>query len=266
MVRKSSIVLILVAAMLLVALPVSAQQYQSYIVQPGDSLAKIALKYCTDWTEIYNINRQTIGEDPNNIEIGMLLTVSNRCGATHLPSQPGQQPVPPASGIFDRGARAHATGTIVNSNIYSVAWGDTLFSIGLRFGPSVDQLRAANGLNEDSILFATARIVIPGLNGVFVSQLPLTPGVNAPIVGTVPSQERAFQVDECRVTVISSYPASNSPNGPVVATLEPATYGAARISVINGRDWFQVEYIDTLIWIGDTVERMNLGRTGNCSA
>jgi spore germination protein YaaH len=50
--------------------------------------------------------------------------------------------------VFDRGERIYATGSVMNSNIYSVAWGDTLFSIGRRFGVSVDDLRSANGLTE----------------------------------------------------------------------------------------------------------------------
>lgn len=28
----------------------------SYVVQPGDTLAKIASKYCTTWEEIYSMN------------------------------------------------------------------------------------------------------------------------------------------------------------------------------------------------------------------
>jgi LysM repeat protein len=266
MIRKLTLSFILVAGMLLVALPASAQDYTSHVVEQSESLAKIALQYCTSWTEIYNINRQSIGEDPNDIKVGLHLTVANRCGATHLPSQPPEgQAAPDNTNVYDRGTRAHATGTVVNSNIYSVAWGDTLFSIGLRFGPSVDELRAANGLNEDSILFATSRIVIPGLNGVFVTQLPLVQGVDAPVVGVVPpSNERAFAIGECRVSVGEQAYAYGRPDGAVIANLSAGDYASTRVSVIDGRDWFQIEYIDTLIWVADTVERMDVGRIGNC--
>jgi LysM repeat protein len=267
MIRKITMGFILMMGMLLVALPASAQDYFSYVVQPNDTLAKIGLKYCTSWTEIYNINRQSIGEDPNDIKVGLHLTIPDHCGATHLPSQPPEgQVAPDNTNVYDRGTRQHATGTIVNSNIYSVAWGDTLFSIGLRFGPSADELRADNGLNEDSILFAGARIVIPGLNGVYVTQLPLVPGVDAPVMGTTPSNERAFAIGECRVSVGEQALAYSRPNGPVITNLSMGDYVATRVSVIDGRDWFQIEYIDTLIWVADTFERLDVTRIGDCEA
>lgn len=261
--RKLTLLLIVVAALAIPALPAAAQDYTNYIVQPGDSLAKIALRYCTSWTEIYNANAEAIGSDPNVLEVGTLLIVPNRCGATHLPSRPGEQPVPPESGstVYDRGVRTHATGTVVSNNIYSVAWGDTLFSIGQRFGVTVDQLRAANGLNEDSILFATSRIVIPGLNGVYVQQPILRPGEGPP----VPGMERAFAIGECRIEVLSDYPVNATPNGAILTTVPPGTYAAARVSVIDNRNWYQIEYIDTLIWIGDTIEEQGFGKIGNCA-
>ncbi len=258
MIRKLTLGVVVGVLLLIVAMPTAAQDYESYIVQPGDTLAKIALRFCTNWPEIYNINRQAIGDNPNVLLAGTVLTVPNRCGAT--------APPPTTDGVYDRGIRAHATGGITNSNIYAVAWGDTLFSIGQRFGVTVDQLRAANGLTDESILFAGARIVIPGLNGVFVQQLTLVPGVDAPVVGSaLPSTERAFAIGECRVEVISDITAHSTPDGPVLTTIPAGEYAAARISVVDRRDWFQIEYIDTLIWIADTVERMDLGRVGNCS-
>ncbi|MBU0974707.1 LysM peptidoglycan-binding domain-containing protein [Patescibacteria group bacterium] len=42
----------------------------AYFVQPGDSLWKIALEYYSDpmiWHEIYELNKQLIGSDPNLI-------------------------------------------------------------------------------------------------------------------------------------------------------------------------------------------------------
>ena len=58
----------------------SAQSYTTYVVQPGDSLSKIAALYCTTWQEIYNMNYQAIGPDPSVVEPGTVLTVVNRCG------------------------------------------------------------------------------------------------------------------------------------------------------------------------------------------
>ena len=41
--------------------------YVSYTVQKGDTLGKIAQEYCTSWKAIYDINRDTIGKNPNVI-------------------------------------------------------------------------------------------------------------------------------------------------------------------------------------------------------
>ena len=53
----------------------------AYTVQPGDTLAKIAARYCTTWEEIYQINAAVIGPDPNVLKPGTVLYVPNRCAA-----------------------------------------------------------------------------------------------------------------------------------------------------------------------------------------
>lgn len=128
----------------------SAQGYVTVTVQPGDSLGKIANRYCTSWQTIYDINRQMIGANPSNIEAGMVLSVPNACGgATHLPGNPG---------VYDRGPSTHASGSY-RAPYYTVAWGDTFFSIANRFGLSVAALQQAN---NSTALNAGQVIVIPG--------------------------------------------------------------------------------------------------------
>ncbi|HID53848.1 MAG TPA: LysM peptidoglycan-binding domain-containing protein, partial [Anaerolineae bacterium] len=58
------------------------------------------------------------------------------------PIPPTPVPPPPGSGI-DSGPRQYANGTY-QAPYYTVAGGDTLYSIGLRFGLTVDQIIAAN--------------------------------------------------------------------------------------------------------------------------
>lgn len=120
----------------------SAQSYANVVVQPGDTLSKIAARFCTTWQEIYRINQSTIGPNPRVIEVGMPLTVPNGCGF-----EGGGGGAAPST---DSGPRVHATGTY-RAPFYDVAWGDTLYSIALRFGTSVQALRAANGLTDDVI-------------------------------------------------------------------------------------------------------------------
>jgi LysM repeat protein len=117
-----------------------AQSYLSVTVQPGDSLGKIANRYCTSWQAIYDINRQTIGPNPNALAVGMVLTVPAGCNNGGGGSGGGNP-----NGVYDRGPTTHASGPY-NPPYYTVAWGDTIFSIANRFGISEGALRQANNL------------------------------------------------------------------------------------------------------------------------
>jgi hypothetical protein len=66
---------------------------QTYTVQPGDTLEKIALKFYGDgseksWRKIYDVNRVAIGSDPNQLKVGMVLVI------------PGQNRPVPSKGSF----------------------------------------------------------------------------------------------------------------------------------------------------------------------
>ncbi|MEZ4864282.1 MAG: LysM peptidoglycan-binding domain-containing protein [Caldilineaceae bacterium] len=156
--------------------PVLAQSYVTITVQPGDSLGKIAGRYCTNWQMVYDINRQTIGANPSAIEVGMVLTVPNNCGGS-----PVQLPETGGNGIYDRGPTTHASGTF-NSPYYTVAWGDTLYSVSNRFGLSQDALLRANNIYQGGLLTGQT-LLIPGLNSGGGSQpqppKPQPPAVNA---------------------------------------------------------------------------------------
>lgn len=136
------------------ASPAYAQSYVHHIVAPGDTLGKIAYRYCTSWKDIYAINRDTIGNDPNVIKPGMALTVPAHCdkGGAGTVS-------PPASGVYDRGPINHATG-IYRDPYYAVAWGDALSSIGQRFGLPWEQIAASNGV-KGTLIYAGQTLLIP---------------------------------------------------------------------------------------------------------
>jgi LysM repeat protein len=138
---------------LLTTLPASAQTYVTVVVQPGDTLSKIAARYCTDWQTIYNINYQAIGPDPNNVPVGTVLTVPNYCSST-----------PPSSGSGNYPPRTHATGAW-SPPYYTVAWGDTLYSVAARFNTTVSKIRADNGLTSDVINPGQVLIIYPGSSG-----------------------------------------------------------------------------------------------------
>ncbi len=128
--------------------------YTTHVVQSGETLGKIAYRYCTTWKVIYDINRDTIGKDPNFIQPGMALTVPANC------DKGGSATVtPPASGVYDRGPINHATG-VYRAPYYTVAWGDTLSSIGQRFGVAWQDIAAANGVKGTTI-YAGQTLLIP---------------------------------------------------------------------------------------------------------
>ena len=84
--------------------------------------------------------------------------------------------VPPADGsVVDGGARVHANGTYAAPN-YTVAAGDTLYSISLRFDVSTSQIKSANGMSNDNI-YTGQILIIPGAN---TSPAPVPPPSTTP--------------------------------------------------------------------------------------
>ena len=148
-----ALLVILVLALVLApaATPTASAQSApmvAYTVQPGDTLAKIAARYCTTWEEIYQINAAVIGPDPNVLKPGTVLYVPNRCAA------------PPSNcAVYDHGPSMYANGT-VSGNVYTVAAGDTWYSVGVRFGLPWETISAANGGGG---LYPGRQLIIPGL-------------------------------------------------------------------------------------------------------
>ena len=60
------------------AQPVAGRRGDSYTVAEGDTLATIAEKFYGDsalWRRIYDANRSTIGDNPDNVRIGTTLRI-----------------------------------------------------------------------------------------------------------------------------------------------------------------------------------------------
>lgn len=106
-----------------------------YIVQRGDTLYSIALKYNTTPTAI--INKNNLSSDV--LSVGQVLTIP---------------------------ADVESTGEdmdIVNTNTYVVQRGDSLYSISRSYGVSMDDIRRANNLTSD-ILTIGQVLTIPSIN------------------------------------------------------------------------------------------------------
>ncbi len=133
----------LVAAMLFGAAPVGAaslnpgqaQDQIVHVVQPGENLFRIALRYGTTVEAIVATN----GLPNHTVYVGQQLVI------------------PRASGSPVTAGRPTTTGST-----YVVRWGDTLSTIALRHGVTTWALIQANGLTGSRMIYAGQRLVIPG--------------------------------------------------------------------------------------------------------
>jgi LysM repeat protein len=160
MIRRlfQSFMILVAVAIILSFAPVAANAqttYINYVVKHGDTLGKIAFEYCTTWKEIYDINRDAVGSNPNSITPGMVLIVPSNCSQ---PAAGGESTS--GSRVYDRGPMTHATG-VYRRPYYTVAWGDTLTSIGQRFGVDWQMIAKANNVFLGTLIFAGETLIIP---------------------------------------------------------------------------------------------------------
>jgi LysM repeat protein len=221
------VMLVVLAGLLLAALPASAQSnvtYVNYTVQPNDSLSKIAAKYCTTWQEIYNLNAAVIGPNPNIVEPGTVLVVPNRCGTGT---------VPPGCTVYDRGPSQYAQGYVVG-NVYYVQYGDTWYSIAQRFGTTEQAIKAANGLSSTAPLYAGMTLIIPGLCGSATTPPPASTSCTI----TINSAKTAY----AQASYSSSIVGVTLINTPYVVT-GPWVYSA------DGSRWYPIAGFEAPAWV-----------------
>ncbi len=144
-------------------------------VQSGDTLGEIAVRYNTSIGEIMRLNhlsdqRIRVGQELRlplsatiTVQAGDTLeAIAKRNGtsvealrrANNLKNdslRPGQALRLPDGGSSSNSASSTKTISVASSATYTVRSGDTLEGIGKRFGVSVDQLKAWNGLKDDAL-------------------------------------------------------------------------------------------------------------------
>lgn len=114
-----------------------------HVVARGESLSLIAARYKIDWRKLYELNRATIGADPNRIFVGQVLTLPG--AAPKPPTKPPAKPVQPAS------------------RVHVVARGDTLSKIAKKYGTTWQKLYADNRAvigNNPNRIYAGQRLVV----------------------------------------------------------------------------------------------------------
>ncbi len=130
----------LVAVLLWAAGPrVQAQEQVVHVVQPGENLFRLALRYGTTVAAIMNANSLSSAD---TIYAGQRLAIPGASGNAETVARP-----------------TTALGT------YVVQRGDTLSSIALRHGVTLWALMQANGLFSSHMIYAGQRLFIPAAGG-----------------------------------------------------------------------------------------------------
>lgn len=122
--------------------PNPSSQTFVYVVQPGDTLSRIAVRFSTNSATLSQLNGIA---NPNLIRLGQRLLIPN-----------GQ-----VSGGDVTGASATTQPPVAQSTTYVVRGGDTLYGIALRLKRTVAQLMQANNLNNPNFIFVGQVLVIP---------------------------------------------------------------------------------------------------------
>ena len=105
-----------------------------YVVQPGDTLFRIALRYGLTTSQLAVANGIS---NPSRIYAGQTLVIP---------------------GVSTSGT---ATGSATSSRTHLVQPGETLYLIALRYGVPLSQLAAANGITNTWLIYAGEVLVIP---------------------------------------------------------------------------------------------------------
>jgi murein DD-endopeptidase MepM/ murein hydrolase activator NlpD len=169
-----------------IGLPIAAAQESNqtiYVVQPGDTLASIALRYGLTTAELARANGLI---SPDLIYVGMKLTV------------------PASAGTAPAGKPA----TVVN-RLHTVQASETLLALALKYGTTARSLIETNQLDRSGFIVPGQQLIIPAdarSNQAGVAQ-PTTP-LPAPFTGIEIGQLPLYQGSVMEVTARTSQPVS----------------------------------------------------------
>jgi LysM repeat protein len=136
-----------------IAVPAAATD-RVVVVQPGDTLSEIALRYGLTVAQLRELNGIA---DPNRIFAGQRLRLSG---------EPEAEPTAPSA----------APAAVV----HVVAWGETLTAIARHYGSSIAAIAAGNGISNPSYLRVGQHLTIPGTAAPSAPPAPATEPPSAP--------------------------------------------------------------------------------------
>jgi peptidoglycan endopeptidase LytF len=186
------------------SLPTLVQSLSFYQVGVGDTLWNIAREYNTTVDDIKKVNNLTsdylranqqliIPKAFHKVSSGESLWVISKRYGVSIDAIKNANKL--TSTILSEGQTLVIPATIeskqnkVSPNVYKIVSGDTLWIIANRFGVSVDALKSANNLTNET-LFVGQILNIPTSDN--INQLPTTPPTNAtPATPTAPTVPQA---------------------------------------------------------------------------
>lgn len=124
--------------------PITPEQTQQYLVQSGDTISGIALRYSTTVAEIVNINGLY---NPNAIFPGQVILVPAVYGFA-----PVADPAPAPS----------TEGPSVSYQTHTISFGETLFGIAQFYGVTVEAFMSLNGIDNANWIYEGQVLNIPG--------------------------------------------------------------------------------------------------------
>jgi LysM repeat protein len=124
---------------------------QTHVVQPGENLFRIALRYNMTWPELATYNGIA---NPNLIYVGQVLRIPAGGVVPQPQPQPTAQPQPQP--------QPTAQPQPAPTTQYQVVSGDTLSRIAQRFSITVDAIVAANGIVNPNLIYVGQTLTIPG--------------------------------------------------------------------------------------------------------
>lgn len=180
-------------------------QTQTYMIQDGDTLGKIAAKFGVDRKALLEANRLSEGQP---IYIGEPLVIPVAATAPTPPVGPDTSivkkdapiPAPPVpdgqTGGVNKPAPVKQDSIVVgetkknapvSTTLHTVAKGDTLTSLSKKYGTTVESLKSANGLRSDAISLGQS-LKIPAVKSVEQASNTSAPAPK-------PEQSSSFQYD-----------------------------------------------------------------------
>ncbi len=121
----------------------------AYVIQPGDTLTGIAIKFGVDPIAIQERNNLL---DPDNLTVGATIII------------PGAQPqTASAGGNTTADEPSAATTPNAEGITHVVQSGESLTSLAVTYDVSVDEIAAANGMSAGDVLRIGQELIIPGV-------------------------------------------------------------------------------------------------------